>query len=191
MTDGTSGPISASARFWVFGYGSLMWNPGFDHEVRAAALLRGYHRAFCMVSHRHRGTREVPGLVLALAPGGSCLGRAYRVADAEVDTVLAYLDDRELPDYAYLPRTVPVRLYDDEGHLGERVEAHTYVADVRRTDQCLPGLSLEEAAVYIRRAHGLQGSNADYLANTIAHLDELGIEEGRLHALQALVAGEG
>jgi cation transport protein ChaC len=182
-----AGPKSASGRFWVFGYGSLMWNPGFDYEVRAAALLRGYHRAFCMISHRHRGTKEVPGLVLALAPGGSCLGRAYRVADAKVDDVLAYLDDRELPEYAYLPRSVPVQLYDDAGRLAERVTAHTYVADVRRTDQCVPKLSLEEAAVYIRRAHGLQGSNAEYLANTIAHLDELGIKEGRLHALQAIV----
>jgi glutathione-specific gamma-glutamylcyclotransferase len=185
MTDKTS----PDSRFWVFGYGSLMWNPGFDYEVRAAALLHGHHRAFCMVSYRHRGTRAVPGLVLALAPGGSCLGRAYRVADAKVDDVLAYLDDRELPEYAYLPRTVPVRLYDEAGRPAERVEAHTYVADVRRTDQCKTKLSLEEAAVYIRRAHGLQGSNADYLANTIAHLDELGIKEGRLHALQAIVEG--
>jgi cation transport protein ChaC len=85
---------------------------------------------------------------------------------------------------------VPVQLYDDAGRLGERVTAHTYVADVRRTDQCVPKLSLEEAAVYIRRAHGLQGSNAEYLANTIAHLDELGIKEGRLHALQAIVENE-
>jgi cation transport protein ChaC len=190
MTGPKSGSYSSSGRFWVFGYGSLMWNPGFDYEVRAAALLRGYHRAFCMISHRHRGTKEVPGLVLALAPGGSCLGRAYRVADAKVDDVLAYLDDRELPEYAYLPRSVPMQLYDDAGRLAERVTAHTYVADVRRTDQCVPKLSLEEAAVYIRRAHGLQGSNAEYLANTIAHLDELGIKEGRLHALQAIVENE-
>jgi len=178
---------SGECPFWVFGYGSLMWNPGFEHEVRAAALLRGYHRAFCMVSYRHRGTRAAPGLVLALAPGGSCLGRAYRVPDAKVDEVLAYLDERELPDYAYLPRSVPVQLYDGNGRLAERVQALTYVADVRRTDQCKTKLTLEETAVYIRRAHGLQGSNVDYLANTIAHLDELGIKEGRLHALQAIV----
>ena len=168
-----------------------MWNPGFAFEARAAALLRGYHRAFCMISHRHRGTKEVPGLVLALAPGGSCLGRAYKVADDLVEDVLAYLDDRELPDYAYLPRSLPVQLYDEAGRLGDRVTAHTYVGDVRRTDQCRPKLGLEEAAAYIRRAHGLQGSNAEYLANTIEHLDELGIKEGRLHALLDIVRAQG
>ncbi|HUT49065.1 MAG TPA: gamma-glutamylcyclotransferase [Alphaproteobacteria bacterium] len=172
---------------WVFGYGSLLWNPGFEYELRAAALLRGYHRAFCIVSHRHRGTKEIPGLVLGLAPGGSCLGRAYRVADEKVDDVMAYLDDREMPDYVYLPRRVPVRLYDEAGRLGGRVSAHTYVADVRQTDRCLTRLTLEETAVFIRRAHGQRGPNTEYLANTIAHLDELGIKEGRLHALQAIV----
>jgi cation transport protein ChaC len=183
--------VTDRGAFWVFGYGSLMWNPGFEHERRAAALLRGYHRAFCIVSHRHRGTKEIPGLVLGLAPGGSCLGRAYRVADHKVDDVLAYLDDREMPDYVYLPRTVSVRLYDTDGRLGATVPAHTYVADVRRTDRCLTKLGLEETAGFIRRAHGQRGPNTEYLTNTIEHLDELGIKEGRLHALLEIVQGGG
>lgn len=168
-----------------------MWDPGFDFEDRAAALLRGYHRAFCIVSHRHRGTKENPGLVLGLAPGGSCLGRAYRVADHKVEEVLAYLDDREMPDYVYIPRTVPVRLYDETGQLGIQVAAHTYVADVLQTDRCLTRLTMEQTAVFIRRGVGQRGPNTDYLANTIEHLDELGIKEGRLHALLDIVQGQG
>ena len=65
---------------WVFGYGSLMWRPGFEHEERHSALLRGYHRAFCVYSHVHRGTPEKPGLVFGLDAGGSCRGVAFRVA---------------------------------------------------------------------------------------------------------------
>ena len=173
--------------FWVFGYGSLMWDPGFAYQAREPALLYGYHRAFCIVSHRHRGTRERPGLVLGLAPGGSCLGRAYKVAEQDVDGVLAYLDDREMPDYVYIPRTVPVRLKAG----GRRIRAHTYVADVTRTDRCLPKLSLKETAAYICRGVGQRGPNTEYLANTIEHLDELGIKEGRLHALYEIVRRPG
>ena len=187
MTNRQIDSTPGDGRFWVFGYGSLMWDPGFEYEVRAPALLRGYHRAFCIISHRHRGTREVPGLVLGLAPGGSCLGRAYRVADHKVDDVLAYLDDREMPDYVYIPRTVPVRLTDEAGRMGERVAAHTYVADVRQTARCLTRLTLEETAVFIRRGVGQRGPNTEYLANTIEHLDELGIKEGRLHELLDIV----
>ena len=80
---------------WVFGYGSLMWRPGFPHLEVAPALLHGYHRAFCIYSVHHRGSRERPGLILGLDRGGSCQGRAFRVAAADAEATIAYLDDRD------------------------------------------------------------------------------------------------
>ena len=81
---------------WVFGYGSLIWNPGFEVEERRIARLPGWHRSFCMSSIHHRGTEEAPGLVLALdeAPGEHCDGVAFRVAAARRDATIAYLRDR-------------------------------------------------------------------------------------------------
>ncbi len=167
---------------WIFGYGSLMWDPGFAFEERQPALLHGYHRAFCLYSERYRGTPERPGLVLGLAPGGSCKGRAFRVAASSIDSVLDYLHERELVHYVYQFREVPLRLP------AARIRAHTYIADIRH-ERYAGGLGLETAAAIIRQGHGLRGPNIDYLENTIAHLDELGIKEGRLHELLAVVRG--
>jgi cation transport protein ChaC len=168
---------------WIFGYGSLMWDPGFAFVERAPALVHGYHRAFCITSHHYRGTREKPGLVLGLAPGGSCKGIAFRVAADQAEATLAYLHDREMVHYVYVFREVALRL-----PAGRRVRGQTYVADIRQ-DRYVSDLALDEAARMIREAAGLSGPNADYLANTIAHLDELGIREGRLHRLLAMVKG--
>ena len=88
---------------WIFGYGSLMWRPGFDYVERLPVRLHGYHRAFCVWSHRYRGTPERPGLVLGLDRGGSCLGIAYRIAPEKQDTVLAYLHEREMITGVYIP----------------------------------------------------------------------------------------
>ncbi|MCZ6860119.1 MAG: gamma-glutamylcyclotransferase [Alphaproteobacteria bacterium] len=167
---------------WIFGYGSLMWDPGFAFEECQPALLHGYHRAFCLFSERHRGTPERPGLVLGLAPGGSCKGRAYRVAASSIEAVLDYLHERELVHYVYLFREVPLRLPD------ACIRAHTYIADIKH-ERYAGGLSMKTAAAIIREAHGLGGPNIDYLENTIEHLDELGIKEGRLHDLLVMVQG--
>ena len=166
--------------YWIFGYGSLMWDPGFDYIERRPALLRGYHRAFCITSHHYRGTPECPGLVLGLDRGGSCRGMAYRVAPENVDVVKAYLHEREMLHYVYLPRVVPVYLPD------RRVRAHTYVAD-RANERYAGRLSPEETARFIARGVGNGGSNSDYLENTVCHLDELGITDGPMHALLDLV----
>jgi glutathione-specific gamma-glutamylcyclotransferase len=163
--------------FWVFAYGSLMWNPGFPHlEVRPARLL-GYHRAFCVYSNRYRGTPERPGLVLGLDRGGSCLGRVYKVSAADGPEVGRTLDEREMRGGVYDPRWVEVRFTD-----GSRAQAYAYVVD-RAHPHYAGRLDLETLTVLITHAAGERGSNIDYLVNTVRHLDELGIAESALHEL--------
>ena len=169
-----------TADVWVFGYGSLMWRPGFPHLAVEPALLRGYHRAFCVYSVRYRGTPERPGLVTGLDRGGSCRGRAFRVAAADAGEARAYLDRRELVTGVYRRRTVPVELP------GGRVMAWAYVVDTAHR-QYAGKLPLAEAARVILRGRGASGDNRDYLENTVAHLDDLGISDGPAHELWRLV----
>ena len=166
---------------WVFGYGSLMWNPGFPVMEAQAARLAGWHRAFCMSSIHYRGTVDYPGLVLGLAPGGSCVGRAFRVAAADRLTVIAYLRARELISYVYREITAPVRLIT-----GPRVTALTYVAD-RSNAQYVGGLDFEAQAIRMARAAGRSGPNADYLRRTVIEMDRLGLPTGHFHDLLARV----
>lgn len=171
----------AEGDLWIFGYGSLMWKPGFDYRERAEGLLVGRHRALCVWSQVWRGTLERPGLVLGLDRGGACRGIAFRIARAAAADVLAYLDARERVTEVYHRRTVGLALGD-----GRRVTAETYVVD--RTHRQYAGrVAPEEAARIIRVSHGEGGSNVDYLENTIRHLDEFGLAEGPLHALHRLV----
>lgn len=161
---------------WVFGYGSLVWNPGFDTVERVIARLPGYRRSFCMRSIHHRGTPEAPGLVLALdaAADAGCSGVALRAAPECADAVLAYLRDRELISAAYLEARLPVTLAD-----GRAVEAVTYVVDPDHVQYC-GGLDLEDQAQIIARAQGGRGPNTEYLYNTDAHLRELGLGDQEL-----------
>jgi cation transport protein ChaC len=174
-----------AADLWVFGYGSLIWQPGFDFVERRLATLAGYRRAFCMASIRYRGTPEAPGLVLALdrADGGSCVGVAYRVAAHGADGVIGYLRERELISYAYDEVRLPVRL---DG--GAEVEALAFVSN-RAHPQYRGGLSLDEQAEVIARAVGPRGPNADYLLNTVESLEALGLHDADLHRLAELVRG--
>ncbi len=165
---------------WVFGYGSLMWDPGFAFVAAERAVLHGYHRAFCMYSERHRGTPERPGLVLALDLGGCCHGIAYRVRRSLAADVLAYLWYREMPRYAYLPRSLGVRI----GRTAARCV--TFIAD-RTSPKYAGRLTPAQAACVISGAAGERGTNRDYLASTVRHLDELGIPAGRIHAIQHVV----
>ncbi|WP_113912036.1 gamma-glutamylcyclotransferase [Roseovarius dicentrarchi] len=170
---------------WVFGYGSLVWNPGFDVAQRRIATLPGYARSFCMRSIHHRGTVEDPGLVLALdeSHGAECHGVAMAVAAGQEDRTLEYLRARELISSAYLERMLNVRL---DG--GETVEAVTYVIDADHVQYC-GALPLEEQAHIIARAVGDRGANTEYLFNTAAHLTQLGISDGDLEWLAARVRG--
>jgi cation transport protein ChaC len=170
--------------FWVFAYGSLMWDPGFAAAECRPALLRGRHRAFCVYSYCHRGTVARPGLVLGLAPGGTCRGIAYRVAPDHVAEVKAYLFEREMRRYeVYREAMVPVALADRR-----RVVAQSYVADCRHRDYA-GALSDAARAALIRRAVGERGPNLVYLERTMKQLAELGIREPALERLAAMVAG--
>lgn len=173
----------AGRDIWVFGYGSLMWKPGFDFVGREQALLAGRHRALCVWSQVWRGTVERPGLVLGLDRGGACRGLAYRVAADRAEEVLAYLDARERVTEVYLRRTVELRLAG-----GGRVSAETYVVD-RGHPQYAGRVAPELAARIIRSSHGQGGSNIEYLENTIRHLDDFGLRESPLHELARRVRG--
>ncbi len=172
---------------WVFAYGSLIWRPGFDHAGSHPALLRGFHRRFCLWSRHYRGTPEAPGLVLGLDRGGACRGVAFRVPGAAAAAVLRYLDDRELPDGAevvYHRRVLPVRLVDGAG--GLTVPAVTYVAN-RGCTLYVPALAPEEAAATIARGVGQMGRNRDYLLNTLNHLKAMGVRDAGLARIAALL----
>ncbi|PVA09887.1 gamma-glutamylcyclotransferase [Pelagivirga sediminicola] len=164
---------------WVFGYGSLVWNPGFDVAQKAIATLPDYARSFCMRSIHHRGTETVPGLVLALdqSQGAQCHGVALAAAPGQERETLEYLRARELISSAYLERMLQIRLED-----GQTVEAVTYVIDPHHVQYC-GALPLEEQARIIARAVGDRGPNTEYLYNTAAHLTELGIADTDLEWL--------
>ncbi|MBE7635683.1 gamma-glutamylcyclotransferase [Sneathiella sp. P13V-1] len=167
---------------WIFGYGSLMWRPGFDHKGIHDARLYGYHRAFCVSSVVHRGTHENPGLVLGLDRGGSCRGKAIRCPSDIREPVVDYLYRREMVTRVYVPKMVRLKL----GGSGEWVDALTFVADPSHEQYC-GRPSVEEAARIIARASGRGGPNRDYLVSTVEHLDEFGISDGPLHAILKLV----
>ena len=165
---------------WVFAYGSLMWRPGFDYVEARSALLRGYHREFCVYSHRHRGTPERPGLVLGLDRGGGCRGVAFRVAAANVGATIAYLAEREMANNTYAPRMLPAETD------GGCIAAYAFV--VRRDHPQYAGkLPVDTAAALIMQGQGISGLNRDYLINTVKRLETLGFVDRRLHDLLAEV----
>jgi cation transport protein ChaC len=166
--------------FWVFGYGSLMWHPGFPHlEVRPAHLY-GYHRHFCVFSHHYRGTKKRPGLVLGLDRGGSCHGLAYRVPAAESEEVVEYLHEREMATYAYDPRWLHLRTRAGP------VTAAAFVVD-RGHKQYAGRLPLDQVAGMIAQGTGDRGSCLQYLENTVRHLEALGLSDPTLKRLLRLV----
>lgn len=174
-----------SEEFWVFGYGSLMWNPGFDHVERRGAELSGYQRSFCLASVRYRGTPEAPGLVLALEPreGALCRGIAFRVSREKATDALAYLRERELGTGSYFERRLPLTLLDT----GVQVRALCYVMDTGH-DQYRGHLDDDTRADIIARASGPAGSNREYLYRTLENLTHLGVDEPSIRYIAERVA---
>ena len=169
------------APLWVFGYGSLIWNPGFPVAERRIARLNDWHRSFCMRSIHHRGTVDQPGLVLALdqAAGAHCTGVAFRVDTGHEAATLFALRERELISSAYLEKVLPVATDDGQ------IEALAYVIDPDHVQYCQ--LDREEQALIIAQAAGGRGPNRDYLWSTTAHLAELGIADPDLDWLASRV----
>lgn len=184
MSTQSDGTMAQPDDFWVFAYGSLLWNPGFPHEESIPARLIGHHRTLCIYSHRYRGTPERPGLVLGLDRGGSCAGLAYRVDARDAAAVRAYLREREMVTGVYLEGFRPVRLAG-----GRRVDAWTYVADRNHT-QYAGRLGREERLALIRNGAGQMGPNAEYVLFTVQRLRDLGFRDSELEWYAAALSGE-
>jgi len=162
---------------WVFGYGSLIWRPGFAFAASQRALLRGAHRSLCIYSHYYRGTEAAPGLVFGLVRGGACGGVAFAVEDRSWPETLQYLRDRELVTSVYKEAVRPVLLSD-----GRTVRAVTYVVDEAHP-QYAGQLDVAEQLRLVRRGFGVSGANTDYVLNTAEQLQQLGIRDRALEAL--------
>jgi glutathione-specific gamma-glutamylcyclotransferase len=171
--------------FWVFGYGSLMWRPGFEFRERIEARLTGAHRALCVYSFVHRGTPERPGLVLGLDRGGACQGIAFRVPAADRARTIAYLRSREQATGVYRESVRRVSL---KGEPTRQVPALCYVVD-RSHVQYAGRLPLAEQLHFIRQGHGQSGPNRDYVLATVAAMEALGMRESDLHLLAKRLKG--
>lgn len=165
---------------WVFGYGSLMWRPGFDY-LEEVAKLPGAHRALCVYSHVHRGTPEQPGLVLGLDRGGACRGLAFRVAPSNREAVVNYLRAREQVTSVYRETVRPVAL---GGGAEKRALALCYLVD-RAHPQYAGKLTNERLLEFVQKGNGQSGANPDYVLATVKELETLGIRDATLEWLAA------
>ena len=184
MSDQThSQPVPSHEDLWVFGYGSLMWRPGFEFIEQVPARLIGEHRALCVYSFDHRGTPEKPGLVLGLDRGGACRGIAFRVAAKRRDDVISYLRSREQTTHVYREVVRSVWL---ENEPRDRVSALAYVVD-RSHVQYAGRLSLQDQLRYVRQGHGRSGNNRDYVLSTVKSIEAQGLRDPQLHQLAAML----
>lgn len=177
-------PMQGARELWVFGYGSLMWRPGFRFIDAQRARLSGWHRSFCLVSRHHRGTSSKPGLILGLDRGGSCEGVAFRIAAADAQQILRDLRAREQISGVYRELILPVVL----DTLPRRtVSALVYVAE-RYHPSFVRGMPAWQQARIIASASGKSGRNVDYLIATIAEFRRLQIKEPALERVLACAA---
>jgi glutathione-specific gamma-glutamylcyclotransferase len=170
--------MGGDRNIWVFGYGSLMWRPGFEHLRAVPARLSGFHRRLCIYSHQYRGTPEKPGLVFGLDRGGSCRGVAFEVQAALWPVTLAYLREREQITQVYREIFKPVRLAGG----AETVEALAFVVN-RSHAQYAGDLGDGEVLRLVKQGHGEFGSCEDYVQNTLTHLRQMDIHDARLEAI--------
>jgi glutathione-specific gamma-glutamylcyclotransferase len=167
-------PVAHTQDFWVFGYGSLMWNPGFPFAERSPAVAHGVHRRLCVYSFHYRGTPEKPGLVMGLLSGGCCHGVAFRVLAKDGAQTRAYLKEREQISMVYRELFRPVRLRD-----GRTVPALCYVVDTGHS-QYAGRLPREDVLNLVRDSQGRSGPNRDYVCNTVSALTDIGVHDRTL-----------
>jgi cation transport protein ChaC len=172
--------------FWVFAYGSLIWKPAFDHVEHRRVTVHGWRRAFCLEIENWRATPDEPGLMLALVTGGRCAGMAYRLPPDDPEGRMLRLLDREVSHHedVALARWLTVR-----DAAGEAIRALAFYA-APLTNENFTALPIEDQARRLARAVGHVGSCAEYLRNTVLHLEEAGIRDHYLWTLQRLVAEE-
>lgn len=175
---------NAGRPFWVFGYGSLIWKPAFDHVEHRRVTARGWRRAFCLEIENWRATKAEPGLMLALVTGGSCAGMAYRLPPDDPQGRMLRLLEREV---SYHEDVALVRWLTVRDGQGTPIRALTFYA-APLTDSNFTALPIEEQAARLSRAVGHVGSCAEYLRNTVQHLEEAGIRDRYLWTLQQMVA---
>ena len=178
-----SEPDLSKGDLWVFGYGSLMWRPGFEFIEQAPARLIGEHRALCVYSFDHRGTPEKPGLVLGLDRGGACRGIAFRVAAGRRRDTVEYLRGREQTTNVYREVMRSVWLNNEAR---QRVSALTYVVD-RGHVQYAGRLSLPDQLRHVEQGHGRSGNNRDYVLSTVKSIEAQGFRDPQLHQLAVML----
>lgn len=170
--------------FWLFGISSLIWNPETAFVERRMALARGWHRRFCLGwDYRYRGSRETPGLMMALDRGGQCKGVVYRLPEETLEVELHKLIRREM---SMVPTAFPWRWIDTVTDDGP-ARALTFPIN-RKNERYIAGLSDVQLADMLATACGFRGSMAEYLFSTVSKLEELGIHDRKLWRLQELVA---
>jgi cation transport protein ChaC len=175
--------VQQNSTHWVFGYGSLIWRPGFAFVRQVRATLPGVHRRLCVYSYRHRGTEQQPGLVFGLMSGGSCRGMAFEVADTAWDEVHAYLSEREMDRGVYREVTRPIHLAT-----GGTVPALAFLADTRHV-QYAGKLAIAEQVRLVRAGVGESGPNPEYVLETASHLVAMGIRDQHLEELVEALKG--
>jgi glutathione-specific gamma-glutamylcyclotransferase len=173
---------------WVFGYGSLMWRPGFTFLRAIPALLFGYHRSLCVYSHQYRGTPDKPGLVFGLDRGGSCHGMAFEVAGRDWPETLAYLREREQLTNVYIELVKQVRVAEGAGARPALAPALAFVVN-RAHAQYAGKLATQDILRLIRQGHGKFGPCEDYVRNTVQHLRDLDILDRGLERLMTELDG--
>jgi cation transport protein ChaC len=178
--DATLARHPAGEDVWLFGYGSLMWNPALHFAERRGGIVRGWHRRYCLWLHAGRGSPENPGLMLALDRGGSCAGVLFRIAAAEARDELLLAWRREMFTDAYNSRWVSAQTADGPVH------AVTFVAN-RRHQRYAGPLEEREISARLESASGTLGSCREYLDETVAALHALGLHDHALERLQRLV----
>ena len=165
---------------WVFAYGSLMWRPNFQYSEMIPAIINGWQRDMCIISVHYRGTLSKPGLVSGLESGGSCHGRAYRVSDEDLDSVIHYLDDRELITNVYTPEYKEITLQDNR-----IVKARVYISNIYHKHYA-GNISDNEKISLIKQGIGSEGRSIQYLKNIIEQLSKLEIADSGLNKLLKL-----
>lgn len=177
------------SQFWVFGYGSLMWRPGFEYIRSVSARLDGYHRALCVYSHVHRGTPQTPGLVFGLDHGGSCTGIAFQVEEKNWQATVSYLRAREQVTAVYEEIQVVLQTAETPDQPAHKLTALTYRVNTSHR-QYAGRLSMKDQLAYVKQGMGQSGHCRDYVLATAEHLVELGVEDPDIQALARALSEE-